>query len=322
MRRSKMIDDSDLKDLLINPKLNRSGQYVCDCIFCGKEGHMYVSKETQLFDCKKCGEHGSIYKLLKQLGKTYLLGGSTIEIRDTIQSLRNMLEKELENDEVMLKELPLVSMPAGWKISLTSTAYLKNRGITPDDCKRYNIGATKLFKKYENYVLIPVYDNKEIKGFVGRYGSKKVPDNKLRYNNSAGTKFSELLFGYDEITENTSTVILVEGIFDKISVDKVLRLWDQEEIKCVCTFGKKISFEQSKKLRLKGIINIILIYDFDAIKEIRKYGLELENYFITSIGYTTKKDIDECSEEEALEVFSHLQRPKDFNIDVIGKLKK
>ncbi len=38
--------------------------------------------------------------------------------------------------------------------------------------------------------------------------------------------------------------------------------------------------------------------------------------------YTTKKDIDECTEKEALEVFSYLQKPREFNEDVIGKLKK
>ena len=63
------------------------------------------------------------------------------------------------------------------------------------------------------------------------------------------------------------------------------------------------------------------IYDFDEIKEIKKYGLELEKHFVTSITYTNKKDIDECTREEALEVFTHLQSPKEFNEDVIGKLK-
>ena len=75
----------------------------------------------------------------------------------------------------------------------------------------------------------------------------------------------------------------------KLRLIKFLRLWDSEEIKCVCTFGKKISPEQSKKLRLKGVTNVILLYDFDAIKDIKRYGLELENYFVTSITYTMKK---------------------------------
>ena len=321
--KTRTISDEDLRDILINPKLNRRGQYICDCPLCGKAQHFYISKHTQMWDCKKCGEYGSIYKLLKLLDKTYLLGGATVEIRDNIESIRQLMQEQIADDEVTLKELPVIKMPVGWKVSVASTEYLLGRGITPADCKRYNIGATDLYRKYQNYVLIPIYDGGKIRGFVGRYGARKVPSDRLRYNNSVGTEFSELLFGYDEITENTTTVILVEGIFDKISVDKVLHLWDSEDIKCVCTFGKKISPEQSKKLMLKGVTNVILLYDFDAIKDIKKYGLELENNFVTSITYTSsKKDIDECSPEEALKVFEHLYKPRDFNESVIGKLRK
>lgn len=318
----KLISDDDLKDLLINPKPTRSGQYIADCPLCGKEQHFYISRKTQMWDCKKCHEYGSIYKLLRLLDKTYLLAGSTIEEKERIESIREMTQELVSNDDTELSELPVKKMPVGWKVSAKSTKYLLSRGITPEDCKRYNIGATDMFCKYENYVLIPVYDGGEIRGFLGRYGARKVPDNKLRYNNSIGTEFAELLFGYDEITDNTSTVILVEGVFDKIAVDKVLHLWDGEEVKCVCTFGKKISDKQIKKLMLKGVTNVILLYDFDAVKEIKKYGLELEKYFVTSITYTNKKDIDECSEDEALEVFTQLKRPKEFNEGVIGKLKK
>lgn len=318
----KLISDDDLKDLLINPKPTRSGQYIADCPLCGKSQHFYISRKTQMWDCKKCHEYGSIYKLLRLLDKTYLLAGSTIEEKERIESIREMTQELVSNDDTELSELPVKKMPVGWKVSAKSTKYLLSRGITPEDCKRYNIGATDMFRKYENYVLIPVYDGGEIRGFLGRYGARKVPDNKLRYNNSIGTEFAELLFGYDEITDNTSTVILVEGVFDKIAVDKVLHLWDGEEVKCVCTFGKKISDKQIKKLMLKGVTNVILLYDFDAVKEIKKYGLELEKYFVTSITYTNKKDIDECSEDEALEVFTQLKRPKEFNEGVIGKLKK
>jgi len=318
----KKIDEGDLLDLLINPKLNRRGQYICDCPFCGKPEHFYISKESQLWDCKKCGEFGSIYKLLKHLDKTYLIGGATVLDKDTITSLREWIEKEIENESDELVPLPKVLMPVGWKPRL-ATSYLINRGITDEDCIRYNIGYTTLMSKFKNYVLIPIFDNGVIRGFLGRYGSKKVPKEKLRYNNSIGTAFSELLFGYDEIVKwKTRTVILVEGIFDKIAVDKFLNLWGNDEIKCVCTFGKKISDVQQKKLIFKGVTNVVLLYDFDAIKDIKKYGLELEKSFLTTITYTNKKDIDECTQEEALEVFSRLYKPRDFNTDVIGKLKK
>lgn len=318
---TRTISDDDLRDILINPHPVRSGQYVADCPLCGKSQHFYISRKTQMWDCKKCGEYGSIYKLLRLLNKGYLLEGSTVEVKERIESIRGMIAEVVSNDEVELSDLPVKKMPVGWKISEKSTPYLRSRGITPEDCRRYNIGATDMLSKYANYVLIPVYDDGKIRGFIGRYGARAVPEGKLRYNNSRDTEFAELLFGYDEIVEETVTVILVEGVFDKIATDKALNLWDGEEVKCVCTFGKKISDRQIAKLMLKGVTNIILLYDFDAIREIKKYGLELEKHFVTSITYTNKKDIDECTREEALEVFTHLQSPREFNEDVIGKLK-
>lgn len=316
------ISDEDLRDLLGDAKPTRSGQYVATCPFCGKEHHFYISRTTQMFDCKKCHEYGSIYKLLRLLNKTYLLQGSTVEIKEKIESIRTMTHELVCGTDTELSELSSVTMPAGWKVLANSNAYLHSRGVTAKDCKRYRIGATDLYKKYKNYVLMPIYDNGDIKGFIGRYGAKRVPEDKLRYNNSIGTEFAELLYGYDEITDKTETVIIVEGVFDKISTDKHLQLWDGDEIKCVATFGKKISDRQIKKLMLKGVTNVVLLYDFDAIREIKKYGLELENYFVTSITFTQKKDIDECTREEALEVFSHMRKPQEFVMDIIGKLKK
>ena len=219
MKTSKRIADSDLRDILEIEKETRTGQYICRCPFCGKESHFYINKVTQKFDCKKCGEVGNIYKLLRFLEKTYLLGGATIEAVETIESVREMLASELESNELTLTQLPEIKMPVGWKVLKKSNPYLIGRGITPELCERYEFGTTKMFRKYDNYILIPIRDNGEVRGFVGRYGSKKVPDGKLRYNNSIGTQFSQLLFGYDEITQNTNTVILVEGVFDKIAVD-------------------------------------------------------------------------------------------------------
>lgn len=320
-RAGRTISDTDLREILEVEKETRSGQYVCRCPFCGKESHMYVDKKTQLFDCKRCGTSGNIYKLLRYLNKTYLLGGSTVVNEDTIDSIRGLLSEDGMSEKGPA-ELPEVRMPAGWRVLSKSDPYLMGRGMTPDLCERYRFGKTDMFRKYDNYILIPVYDGGKIRGFVGRYADKNVPDGRLRYNNSTGTQFASLLYGYDEITEKTETVVLVEGIFDKIAVDRVLDLWSGESIKCVCTFGKKVSEEQRRKLRAKGVSRVILLYDFDAVREMKKFGMELDEDFVTDITFTTKKDIDECTEEEALAVFGRLYRPKDFNVDVIGKLRR
>ena len=317
------ISDSDLRSILHIEKETRSGQYIIDvCPFCGKEKHFYINKKTQLFDCKKCGVTGSIYKLLKHLDKTYLLGEKSVEFTEQIKSIRQSLQEELSTEQVV-EELPKRNMPPGFRICIANK-YLSSRGITRNDCKRYRIGETTVVFKYRKYILFPIYDGGDIRGFVGRYGNKVVPLDRLRYNNSLNTDFASLLYGYDEIVSGeTETVIIVEGVFDKIAVDKKLGLWDDNSVKCVCTFGKKISNTQIQKLIAKNVTNIILSWDFDALREIKNYGMELDRYFNVKVAVSThKKDIDECTQDEVIEVFSNVQPIRDFSVNIIGKLKR
>lgn len=323
MKKNLTISDVDLRSILHVEKETRSGQYIIDvCPFCGKAKHFYINSKNQLFDCKKCGVTGSIYKLLKHLDKTYLLGDKSVEFTEQIKSIRQILQDELSQKK-SIEELPVKDMPAGFRICI-GNKYLSSRNITLQDCKRYHIGETKIVFKYNNYILFPIYDGGEIRGFVGRYANKNVPKDRLRYNNSIETDFASLLYGYDEIISGeTETVIIVEGIFDKISVDKKLELYHDNDIKCVCTFGKKISDIQILKLLSKGIVNVILSWDYDALREIKSYGLELDKYFNVSVAVSThKKDIDECTQDEVIEVFSNTQPISEFSVNIIGKLKR
>ena len=316
------ISDSDLRDLLTNYKLNRTGQYICDCPFCGKERHFYVSKSKQMFDCKKCGESGNIYKLLRHFNKLYLLQGATVEQRDELKSIKTIMLEGSSQNELELAELPIIALPKGFRI-VPKNRYLNSRGLTSDDIRRYRIGVVRSDDwKIDGYVIIPVFDNGEIRGYVGRYGAKQVPKGRLRYSNSVGVPFGELLYGYDEIPDGAECIILVEGCFDKFAVDRVLDLKNSDSVKCVATFGKKISDAQIKKLMKKGVRSVLLLYDFDAVKEMKRYGIELSKYFDVLITYTTKKDIDECSEEEALEVLGSGQKPVVFLLSVAGKLRR
>lgn len=319
------ISDADLRSIIhidSETKSKQNPQYIGTCPWCGKEKHFYINKRTQLFDCKKCGVNGSIYKLLKQLDKLYLIGDKSVEVTDTIKSIRQIFQEDIET-KIESAELPEKKMPIGFRICFNNK-YLKQRGLSNADCRKYKIGETKTMFKYSGYILFPVYDGGIIRGYVGRYGDKKVPEGKLRYNNSIDTDFAALLYGYDDIIKGeTETVIIVEGIFDKISCDKKLKLFDDNDVRCVCTFGKKISDIQINKLVAKGVSNVILSFDFDALKEIRQYGLELQKTFNTSVAVAMdKKDIDECSEKEVQEIFNNIRPINEFSVGVIGKLRR
>ena len=312
----------DVRELLgTDGRFNsRRTEYITKCPFCGKESHFYVNVNTLRFSCKKCWEEGGVYKLLSQFDKLYLLEGATIEDREVISKIRDLTTSVAE--DVKLEPLPPRKMPVGYKVCLHDTYLERDRGLTPAVMKRYAIGRTKLVRRYADYILIPVTTDGVITAFQGRYASKKVPPGALRWRNDTGADFAKMLYGYDDIKTSGVTVILVEGVFDKIAVDRRLRLDDCDEVKCCATFGKKISDYQRAMLQKKGVRAVVLLYDFDAIKEIKKYAFELDKYFSTNIVFTTKKDIDECNEAETLEVFERLQRPRDFAWNVIGKLKR
>lgn len=321
---SDRISDEDLRSILHIEKETRSNQYIATCPFCNKAQHFYINKTTQQWDCKKCGETGGIYKLLRFLDKTYLLGAPTVKKVHEIKSIREMEELESSKENVEIQPLPDIKMPVGYKVYDWVNPYLQQRKITLEDIKHWEFGQTKLVSRYLGYVLIPIKEDGKVKGFIGRYGSKNVPEDKLRYSNSLGTDFSCLLFGYDDIIKGkTDTVIITEGLFDAIAVTKKLNLFADESIRAVCTFGKKISQAQIQKLLAKQVRKVVLLYDYDALKEIRHYAMLLDEYFITKVAVALgKKDIDECTLDEVIEVFENVKDVRSFNLDIAGKLKR
>lgn len=136
----------------------------------------------------------------------------------------------------------------------------------------------------------------------------------LRYENSKDG-FANVVGGYDLITDNTDTIIVVEGMFDYISVDNKLHLYESEEIKCVFTFGNNIGNNQISLLRQKkNVRNIILMYDPDKPEMIKNASLSLQRYFNVRIALLKdkKKDPGDATQEELLEALDDLIEPINF----------
>lgn len=327
MRNNVTITDKELREVLGQFKKGGTGQYIATCPFCGKEGHFYINRLSQLFDCKRCGEEGNIVKLLKHAGKLYMIGEFKSIDRKKISLLG---ELALEDDEEIELNPPKRKLPYGFT-RLKSDPYWNDRGFTKKDFNKYKIGETNMFSKFENYSIISVEENGVCVGYLARIKLDKkqikiqeaeTERKVLRYRNDKGAKFSHLLLGIDEINENTDTVILLEGFPDKVTLDRILELDNQDEIKCCCTFGKKLSMSQLLKLLSKGIKNVILIFDYDAIKEMKKYGSKLSELFSSVlIGFTFGKDINDSTEQEVLELFGKLKTPETFKRKTVKTLR-
>ena len=279
--------------------------YHSKCPYCGYNEFGISLDENHVFGCfrkKKCGATGNIFTLLKKLGREDLL-----ENRKTYAPTTKLEILDIKTDKKELEqefELPKIEkLPLGYK-RVFENDYLQNRGV---DLQKYEFGVTNIIPKLKNYVIHPIRIENEIYGYIGR--ATFPCENK--YRNSKGTDFANLLGGY--LSNKSHTVILVEGVFDMINLECILRQLNLDLV-VRCTFGAKISSNQIKMLKKEGFINIILFFDLDVLKIIKQKAFELSKYFEVLVMFPPSEDIDagDIDTNQFIECFSKLKTLQDI----------
>lgn len=315
----------------------QKGWFIGNCPYCltrDKFGirfnSLYKGRRVSSFNCfaGKCKVHGSVFQLLKDFNKLDLAELQFINIFKDLEE-KHILFDETESIDYSMKEYP---KPIGY-VRIFSHPYLDSRGFTVDHYKHYNIGIAPLDPKIgKNYVIFSCEDNDKYVGWLKRsiYSKEQIKKYEklgkpiLRWGNSKNVDFEKYLFGINECIKNvTHTVILVEGITSKANVDRLLNLFNNSNIKCCATFGKKISLFQIKRLLDKSIKSVILLYDPDAVEESKRYSEQLTLYFKVLVGYIKNLDKDpgDLNLEELENVLNNLESPLNFRINKLQKKK-
>ncbi len=312
---------------------------VARCPFCGKEGKygIYIGRETEkrkpfMSHCFSCGASTkTLEKLLEAIGRMDLMVTPTT---DPAAALDTNLLFPLETEEEIDDSLDVVGLPDFYKRCFLHP-YLKERGFTADDYEYFPAGTTgKLNRRFTDYVVFPVIDRGDVVGYVARHTwskeqidihNRKAKANGeyriLRFRNSTQNDFIRLLYNYDAvIEEQTDTVVLVEGIFDVVSLTRKLDLYDNRHIAAVATFGKKISRTQIYRLQSKGVETIVIGYDPDAVEAINKTASQLTPFFnvlVADIPHASK-DWDDMTPQEIYQIFAYrLRTPVEYKINKI-----
>lgn len=302
------------------------------CPFCNKGGYkfaVYVGPDTPgktfgMSNCFRCNaSFRTLESTLTAIGRTDLIPKRTADLDGILEN-----PVELFDDDELDDELKEIKMPKGYKRTFRNR-YLKSRGFTADDYDYFPCGTNRNIERaYADYVLLEIRDGGRLVGFVGRNTMSKEEIEEfnethrykiLRYKNSTENEFSKLLYNYDAIVPyETSTVILCEGAFDVIALNRKLELYDNPMVKPVATFGKKCSDVQMYKLQAKGVEQVIIGYDSDARATISKVAAQLEKYFdvlIADIPDGIGKDWDEMEVEDIYDVFANnLKTIAEFNL--------
>lgn len=342
-----MFIDRETKEYLIkeleielHAKLDggRKNLIVPTCPYCGKQGGkfgIFVGAETEkkklfMSHCFSCGHTTKdINQLLDDIGRPDL----KVEETASFNPLEVPEFFRVEEDEID-DELEEVEMPEGYK-RCYKNRYLKSRGFEFEDYDYFPVGTTRgLNFKFDDYVIFPIIDNGKVVGYVSRhiwskadideYNNRAKRNGKYqirRYNNSLENDFIKLLYNYDTVIEDeTDTVIIVEGIFDVISLTRKLDLYENNRVSVVATFGKKISDTQIYKLQSKGVRTIVIGYDSDAMDAINKAANQLNEYFDVYIAKIDSdgKDWDEMPYEDIYQTFSYnLCTPVEYKLQTI-----
>lgn len=310
--------EQELRKLLEeNGLVKKSGIHLIGtCPSCGSELKFYINIRTGLNDCKKGCKPSNIYGFLKHFDALHLLQGEVINVKADLEN--KLFKQEQVRSYNVLADSP---MPPGYtKLAYDDenvyAEYLRKRKYTQEDFLLYQPGYTDLIARFENYVLIPVYQNWSIKGYLAR---SILPDVELRYQNKIGVQFAQLLDGIDECTANTETAIILEGHFDKVSVTTELGLHQQETFKAVCTYGKKLTEAQMQLFAATNIKNLIFLYDMgDAITQIKTYGNKLKRQFnVLSCFKRTNKDAGKMQASEILQLLTNAHPIENFTYNYV-----
>lgn len=134
----------------------------CDNDSAGNEAHLYFSKETGQYDCKKCGEKGNLITLQKHFGD------------QTTPQRASLYKGSRFSEELVYK--------CHENLPERIRTYLNNRGIIDGVIDSYHLGYGNFYGK--NYITIPIIDESGYVFFKLRQDPKDG-DGKITYPKGA-----------------------------------------------------------------------------------------------------------------------------------------
>jgi len=241
------------------------GQVSFDCHWCGEDGvgkgNLEVNVFKNVYKCWACGDvnntHGPLLKLVNILGdKKQIRMYHMLKPEDSEKYSQDV---EFKKVELPKEFIPFFKMNKYYPPHLSALRYIRDRNITNDMIRKYNIGFCDS-GKYSNRIIIPSYDiNGDLNYFIGRSWISGV---KLKYLNPDVPK-DTIIFN-ESLIDWSKDIFIVEGVFDSLFLDNSIPL-----------LGKTISEKLFDMLYERAQGSITLCLDGDAIANSTKLYHEL-----------------------------------------------
>lgn len=261
-----------------------------DCPVCGETRHrLFINLENGRVYCQNCGfgKNTSIVGLIQYVeGISYskaftvfkeIKGNLAIPEfinKDTIDNIfMGDLRQDLDKRAIPLPEEYVPLDPNHTNIvTKRAIKHLHSRKITDKQIVQHKFGFC-MSGEYENRVIIPIYENGDLKFWVARaISSDTYMKEKSPSDNDWNISKSEVIFNIDRAARKYHSAVISEGIYDALS-------WGDIGISLL---GKSLYQEQLnilldyRELLTEGIY---IALDWDAKDNATKMAEQLSEYF-------------------------------------------
>jgi DNA primase len=267
-----------------------------------KSPSFFVSETMQRYRCFGCGESGDVFSFLEKYeGMSFFEALESLAEAAGIQLEKHARSQDDEQREQLLAVLNLAKeyyhfLLTEHKTGTAARAYLKERGVTAESIKLFQLGVSpttwdglltylhgkkkyslqlledaglilkgktgRYYDRFRNRLMFPLKNHRgQVVGFSGRLLSGDAKE--AKYINSPETKLyhkSQMLFGYHELYQQIRTakrVVVVEGEFDVISSA-------QAHVNEVVAIKGSALTEEHVKLLKRSAEQVLLALDTDA----------------------------------------------------------
>lgn len=238
------------------------------------KNHLYFNVEKGIGFCHRCQSVTTIQALIRYYtGVSWNEADNIVKGRGVhkVKNLKRRFETLKTSKELNTSPSEIVLPPEFIPFSSGSYTfpYLDKRGISYEIAQNLGMGFCPE-GKWKNRLIIPVYQDLELKGFLGRsifdppssfsaIGQKVWArfNNYKKILNPKGFSASRLIYNYDKIEEK---IIITEGVFDAIRVYPY----------GVALFGKHMSKQQQALILRKRPKKVYVMLDSDAVQDAQK----------------------------------------------------
>ena len=268
-----MAEKLNVNSLGESKKTGNPDQLRYNCVFCDDDKyHLYVQFKKGVFHCHKCKTSGKLKDL-----KRYPT--SLSELKEKV----NLAVKGGEEYRSEVDRIPL-RLPVEFRHLTPSTGlpyrYLRDRRVTDEEMERYSIGyCSEGF--YGERIILPIYDKDELKYYVGRTYTNRIP----KYLNAQSHRDQVIFKTFDGAVKRA---VVVEGIFGALRIGKVFPT--------IALLGKTMS-EHQMKLICQSTRRAYILLDPDAYGDTMQVAKRLNYYIEVCPLIFGSKELQKCPDE-------------------------